>query len=192
MSLEKALSTVYTEHPSELHLMITEGMVERLASTFSFRSILDVGCGMGVAWPSFRKAWPGCEITVVTPDQSETWNSTESGLAWAGRTMCDVESGKYDLIWARHSMEHSVSPYLDLTRIKELLSEKGIFYMEVPSPGTVCRHECNPNHYSVMGQLMWLSLLDKTGFSIVDAGSLSISLEIGSDTYHWYVCKAKA
>lgn len=196
MSIEKALSTVYTEHPSELHTLITESMIEGLVGKIGrgIQTILDVGCGMGVAWPSFNKAWPGCEITVVTPDQAETWNAMESGLYWAGRTMHEVrdhaETG-YDLVWARHSLEHSVSPYLDLAQIKNVLSEGGWFYMEVPAPGTVCKHECNPNHYSVLGRLMWLSLLDKTGFLLIDSGELGIALEIGPDSYYWFLCEHK-
>jgi len=197
MSVEKSLSTVYTEHPSELHTAITEEMIEGLSKRFDngVNTILDVGCGMGVAWPTFRKVWPDCLITVVTPDKLEKSNAIEAGLAWEGRILSDVTDDKgtgYDLIWARHSLEHSTSPFLDLLLIKGLLSPTGWFYMEVPAPGTACKHECNPNHFSVMGKLMWLSLLDKVGLEIADAGDIGINLEIGEDCYHWFLCRLKS
>ncbi len=201
MSLDKALSTVYTEQPSELHTAITKGMIEALAEQVDrskIRTILDVGCGMGVAWPFFDKEFSGPEIHVVTPDKTERDNAIMAGLCVAADVVCEINLDtwakdlKYDLVWARHSLEHTIYPYSDLLKLRQLLADDGLMYVEVPAPGTVCNHEFNPNHYSVFGSRMWLALFDKTGFEVMDRGELKINLEIGEDTYYWFLIKGKA
>lgn len=196
MSLDKALSTVYTEQPSELHTAITKGMIEALAEKVDrskIRTILDVGCGMGVAWPFFDKEFSGPEIHVVTPDKTERDNAIKEGKKVLARIVKEMPVTRgYDLIWARHSLEHTVTPFSDLVDLRWFLKEDGYFYIEVPAPGTVCNHEFNPNHYSVFGSRMWLSLFDKTGFEVAGHGELKINLEIGEDTYYWFLIKGKA
>lgn len=196
MSLDKALSTVYTEQPSELHTAITKGMIEALAEQVDrskIRTILDVGCGMGVAWPFFDEQFDNPEIHVITPDETERDNAIKEGKKVLARIVKEMPVTRgYDLIWARHSLEHTVTPFSDLVDLRWFLKEGGYFYIEVPAPGTVCNHEFNPNHYSVFGDRMWLSLFDKTGFEVVDRGALKINLEIGEDTYYWFLIKAKA
>lgn len=195
-SMKKLLSTVYTEHLTPMHTAITEGMVvgltERIDAS-SVVSVLDVGCGMGVAWPSFRKAFPNMKhLHVITPDAAEQDNAEANrDVTWIGLTVdnSSLYDGRYhyDLIWARHSLEHFTSPFLDLCLLKERLVNGGRMYVEVPAPDTVCHHESNPNHYSVMGKRMWASLFDKAGFKIEDHGELKIELEIGPDTYFWFL-----
>lgn len=198
MSLDKALSTVYTEQPSKLHTAITKGMVEALAEKVDrskIRTILDVGCGMGVAWPFFDEEFIKPEIHVITPDVTEGDNAMKESRLIIAKTVSGIQYDwvwRYDLIWARHSLEHTISPYLDLLKLRQLLADDGLMYVEVPAPGTICNHEFNPNHYSVFGSRMWLSLFDKTGFEVVDRGELKINLEIGEDTYYWFLIKGKA
>jgi SAM-dependent methyltransferase len=198
MSLDKALSTVYTEQPSELHTAITKGMIEALAERVDrskIRTILDVGCGMGVAWPFFDKEFSGPDIHVITPDETERYSAMAAGCLLIAGTVSGIQhdwGGKYDLIWARHSLEHTIYPYSDLLKLRQLLADDGLMYVEVPAPGTICNHEFNPNHYSVFGSRMWLALFDKTGFEVADHGELKINLEIGEDTYYWFLIKGKA
>lgn len=196
MSLDKALSTVYTEQPSELHTAITKGMIEALAERVDrskIRTILDVGCGMGVAWPFFDEQFDKPEIHVVTPDETERGNAIKEGKKVLARVVNEMPVTRgYDLIWARHSLEHTIYPYSDLLKLRQLLADDGLMYVEVPAPGTICNHEFNPNHYSVFGSRMWMSLFDKTGFEVADHGELKINLEIGEDTYYWFLIKGKA
>jgi len=195
-AIELSLSTVYTEELTELHSKITHSAISEIAEFVgpdSVRSVLDVGCGMGVAWPSFRKSFPNLRmIDVITPDEKERSNASASDVTWVGRTISEckpIEFAGYDLIWARHSLEHTISPFSDLVALGRMLSLGGMVYVEVPSPGTVCNHEMNPNHYSVLTDKMWLSLFNKAGFKVEHHGAIEISLEIGKDTYFWYILK---
>lgn len=196
----EALRTVYTEEPCELHTNITGMMVEQVALRFEDPSkvlrALDVGCGMGVAWPFLKDQFPNlAEIDVITPDDKERDNAKAHGHRVVGVTTEDykrqITHCVYQLIWVRHSLEHSIMPFADLVAFRSMLDKDSILYVEVPAPDTVCGHEHNPNHYSVLTDKMWHSLFHKAGLEVFLCGDLKVDLEIGQDIYYWYIVKKK-
>jgi hypothetical protein len=64
----------------------------------------------------------------------------------------------------------------------------GTLYLEVPAPETSCKHETNPNHYSVLGRSAWTSLLERCGFTLRDEGSYSFPTHMGADEYWGFIC----
>ena len=56
--------------------------------------------------------------------------------------------------------------------------------MEVPAPGTCCKHETNPNHYSVLSKEMWLSLLQRTGYLTIRQMDFKFEVPAGPDVYY--------
>mmetsp|Transcript_33473 Transcript_33473/g.66645 ORF Transcript_33473/g.66645 Transcript_33473/m.66645 type:complete len:120 (-) Transcript_33473:100-459(-) len=98
------------------------------------------------------------------------------------------------MVFARHSLEHTVAPMFVLDELRELLAPNGTLYLEVPMPATPSRHEDNANHYSVLGPKMWLALLAKVGYEVLweDEMQLFKSPEeqtrgITPDDKYWYV-----
>jgi SAM-dependent methyltransferase len=71
-----------------------------------------------------------------------------------------------DLLFCRHSLEHSPFPYITLIEYNRVLKPCGVLYVEVPAPDCELAHERNRNHFSIMGRQMWLSLLERTGFDV--------------------------
>jgi ubiquinone/menaquinone biosynthesis C-methylase UbiE len=84
------------------------------------------------------------------------------------QSFLDFDDASFDLLWARHVLEHSFMPHYTLTEFRRVLRPGGIMYLEVPAPDTLL-HERNPNHYSVLGKTMWTALLERSGFGIVGA-----------------------
>jgi ubiquinone/menaquinone biosynthesis C-methylase UbiE len=62
----------------------------------------------------------------------------------------DFDDESFDLVWARHALEHSVVPAFLLSEFHRLTKPGGVLYVEVPAPDTACVHETNPNHHSVL------------------------------------------
>ena len=191
----------YPEPPSEGHDQITKQMVPevcgRLTAGFS---VLDVGCGQGVAFQGFLDAGASKVIGMTTNE--EDFKAASAFLCTSAIVdvdMCDMHaiadqyrSGCFDLVWARHVLEHSVAPFFVLHEFHRVLKPGGWLYVEVPGPETACCHESNKNHYSVMGPQMWLNLLTRAGFEVVEGREMSLQTAAGPDKYFGWICKRLA
>lgn len=63
----------------------------------------------------------------------------------------------------------------------------GWLYVEVPAPDTSCAHQTNLNHYSVLGKSMLGSLIERSGFRVIDILDISFSGPASSDTYWAFI-----
>jgi SAM-dependent methyltransferase len=183
--LTRLTGDIYPEPPSRLHTELTQhmfGQVRELYPLPDGASVLDVGCGQGAALELFRDA--GFKATGVTMGEDaaicrakgfDVLEQDFSFLAFA--------DGAFDLVWCRHALEHSVFPYFMLSEMFRMLKPGGLLYAEVPAPDTSCDHQTNPNHYSVLGKSMWVSLLQRVGFPEVRMRDLNFTTGRGPDTY---------
>jgi SAM-dependent methyltransferase len=188
--LDRLMDDVYPEPISLTHTEVTDAMLYELIENGVITrdmNVLDVGCGQGIAlrrfkeygFRSVRGIGLGADVDAClrlgfvagTMDQSFLW----------------FPPGTFDLVWARHVLEHSIAPLLTLTEFHRVLKPGGLAYIEVPAPDTIVMHENNPNHYSVMGANMWRALFVKAGFEIKRACELSVEVPIGTDTYLGFV-----
>jgi len=184
--LERIATETYPEVPTEGHTEITLKALNYLFNNFVLPSsarILDVGCGQGVALKPFHER--GFLPTGITLNATDAAVCQQLGfdVRVMDQSFLDFEDNSFDLIWARHVLEHSLMPLYTLTEFRRVLCPGGILYMEVPAPDTL-KHERNPNHYSIFGKEMWCSLLERTGFAI--AGTVDYfaeTIDDGEDTY---------
>jgi SAM-dependent methyltransferase len=95
----------------------------------------------------------------------------------------------FDLLWVRHCIEHSIFPFYTLSEFYRVLKPGAVLYLEVPIPDTPCRHEGNVNHYSVLTNEMWMSLINRTGFLNITRADITVPLPIGTDTYWAFICR---
>ncbi len=197
MTLEKLLdklvkSTVYSEPPSLHH----HGLIEKVwaevvkpALPGGSLSILDVGAGDGFAMELFERA--GHRATGVNYTNEDRLACLEKNLCCVQGDMHELSfwEDDFDLVWARHVLEHSPFPMRALCEIHKVLKPGGLFYVEVPAPGTACEHESNPNHFSVFTQKAWGWLLTKAGFDMLAERSLTFRVDAGEDTYFLWLCR---
>ena len=98
----------------------------------------------------------------------------------------------FDLVWCRHAIEHSLFPFFTLAELHRVLKPGGVLYLEVPAPDTSCRHQTNPNHYSVLGKSMWVELIRRVGFPETRTLDLNFQTGAGPDTYWAFMQRKKA
>ncbi len=191
--LETIESAVYPEEPAQIHTEITRIAFERLASVVSIGpgvSVLDVGCGQGPALQHFCQQ--GADVVGITlnPEDLRVCKSKGFDVYAMDQSFMDFDDKAFDLIWARHVLEHSVMPLYTLMEYKRLLKDDGVIYIEVPDTDTDAVHAANRNHYSVFTKNSWLALLEKAGFSCFDGQEYSFQLiSGGQDKYLGFYCR---
>lgn len=185
---------IYPEPQTDLHANITREMFKRLMQAQPLpqgASVLDIGCGQGVALEVFKAA--GLDPVGITLGadaavcRAKGLNVVEMDMAFL-----DFDDGRFDLVWCRHALEHSVMPYFTLSEMHRVLKPGGLLYVEVPAPDTACRHQTNPNHYSVLPKSMWIELIRRAGFAEPSAVDLNFTTGAGPDTYWAFVTKKPA
>jgi SAM-dependent methyltransferase len=145
--------------------------------------ILDVGAGQGTATKLFRS--DGHSAIAVNGNIKDHVACLEQGLDsryWDMHHMNFIGS-PFDLIWARHILEHSAFPMFALYGFNTVLKPGGLMYVEVPSPDTPCKHETNPNHWSVFGLRAWEVLIHRAGFELVQRWAFDFEVADGQDRY---------
>lgn len=181
---------IYPEPPSKLHSDITAQMIDKLNTIFPLanKSVLDCGCGQGVALEAFTKlgARPvgttfGEDFEICKKNGFEVYQVDQSFL--------DFSAGQFDVIWCRHALEHSIFPLFTLRGFYETLKSNGILYVEVPAPDTDARHETNRNHYSCFTKNAWLSLFQRSGFQVIEQVDIRFKIVAGDDVYHAFFLK---
>ena len=185
--MEKTATETYPEAPSSFHNEVTLSAMEYLFANFrlpSSASILDVGCGQGVALrPLQERGHKPVGITLNETD-AKVCRTLGFDVRVMDQSFLDFDDASFDLVWARHVIEHSFMPYYTLTEFRRVLRPGGLLYLEVPSPDTL-GHEHNPNHYSVMGKSMWESLIGRSGFTYAGAVDYHGSTDEGRADCYW-------
>lgn len=178
---QRAQSTIYSE-PAEgnFHTGLIPGLVAdylKAHDTAINARILDVGCGQGVFLAEMEKRGYD-NVTGITLSQEDKDYCEKKNYKVDVVDFSDLpyEDGSVDLIWCRHALEHSPAPLFTLYEFERVLKTGGKVYIEVPTPEDTRLHETNPNHYSILGRTMWLSLFTKAGFNIAFQTNVTLSL----------------
>lgn len=175
----------YAEPLDAGHSFITAQMAPLVTRHCVGIRVLDVGCGQGPALAWF--AANGLDATGITTNADDLSACNAAGhevWCYDMHAIGDHFAPEvFDLVWARHVLEHSVIPFFTLTEFARVLKAGGILYAEMPSPNTACCHESNRNHYSVLGLEMWKHLIVRSGFELLEVRLLRATTPIGPDVY---------
>ncbi len=185
--LDSLEGEAYAEAPTPLHDNVSKQSMDHLFATYQVPAharVLDVGCGQGVALTLFRQR--GCIATGVTLNDTDVaiCCAQEFDVHKMDQSFLEFEDSSFDLIWARHVVEHSIMPYYTLTEFRRVLKPGGFLYLEAPGINTL-GHEQNPNHYSVLGQEMWVALLERSGFQVMETMSYFLKTLNGEPDEFW-------
>ena len=192
------LSQVYAEGESPFHRDITQDVVTRFIDPLNLpkhAEILDLGCGPGY----FLDAMQQRDFTNVTgvslsADDIDTATKKQHRVVRSDMNFLSNRDESVDMLFCRHSLEHSPFPYITLLEYNRVLRPNGYLYIEVPAPDCERPHEENRNHYSILGRSMWLSLLKRSGFDVTWYDyEFPIMLEGQriTEKYYVFVCQRK-
>lgn len=186
----RAIET-YPEPRVSLHDDITFQQAEIVSKLIPVDGkILDVGCGQGPALEWFTKnGFDICGITTNQEDMLACLDKDYKVRLCDQNDMPPMWTETFDLVWARHVLEHSICPFFTLHEFNRVLKPGGILYAEMPAPNVDSKHELNGNHYSVLGWQMWASLIDRAGFEIVEAKQRQLVTQVGGDLYYHFTCR---
>lgn len=158
--LNELIGDVYAQPEDVGHTHLAQQVIDRwLSGLPSCKSVLDVGCGQGFCQGMFEK-W-GVQYTGVAlgNDVIEAKGAGRN-VDRMDYTFLEYDDSSFDLVFARHSLEHSFSPLLSLLEWHRVSKQwLGII---VPAPehfGFKGR-----NHYYVLNTDQWMNLLNKAGW----------------------------
>ena len=186
--LEKIKNDTYPEAPTSQHTSITRKMIDLLMNkyfTLKEGNILDVGCGQGVAIEYFTNK--GFSTIGITLNNEDLQKCKEKGheIYEMDQSFLDFDDEEFDLVWCRHCLEHSIFPYFTLGELFRVLKHGGCLSVEVLAPDTDCKHQTNQNHYSVLGKSMWIELMKRTGFTLVDFVNIDLKGGVPWKDVYW-------
>lgn len=195
---ELCLTHVYSEPDTNMHSMVMDHMIPKFVSEYnldSTKKILDIGCGQGYGMMKFAEL--GCtDISGLTLSKEDADAARNRGFEVAEEDMSfqSTADSTYDVLFARHSLEHSPYPLLTLLEFCRILKPGGIAYIEMPSPQCTRLLEEYNNHYSIMGVRQWRALMIRAGLNPIDIGELKFGInnsntgeDLGEEVYEWYV-----
>ena len=167
---DHVLGTVYDEGESHFHKNITRDVVERFIDPRNIHKdakILDLGCGPGYFLDEMKtRGYTNVEGVTLSIEDANACVEKGHRVRRSDMNFLEDRDESVDMLFCRHSLEHSPFPYITLLEYNRILKPNGFLYIEVPSPECDQPHHENKNHYSILGRDMWLALLQRTGFDI--------------------------
>jgi SAM-dependent methyltransferase len=197
---EHVLGQVYSEGDSPFHKTVTQDVVARFIDPLNLAknsAILDLGCGPGYFLDIMKeKGYTNLVGVTLSPADAEKCQFKGHQTRTSDINFLTDLDGSIDMLFCRHSIEHSPFPYITLLEYNRILKTDGILYIEVPSPDCERRHEENPNHYSILGLTMWQSLLQRAGFDVSwTEYSFTVTFEDAKkpveEKYYIFVCQRR-
>ena len=164
------LGQVYDEGHSDFHQTITKDVIEKFIDPINLHKdakILDLGCGPGYFLDEMsQRGYTDVTGVTLSPGDIEICQTKGHKVVKSDMNFLSHPDESQDLLFCRHSLEHSPFPYITLLEYNRVLKPQGYLYIEVPQPNCDRPHEDNRNHYSILDKTMWLSLLSRTGFDV--------------------------
>src|SRR3990167_3922146 len=139
---------------------VGEGWISKMSTC---KSVLDVGCGAtAVADAIFIPR--GIKYTGITLDKdAEIAQSMKKNVLKMDMSFMDFPDESFDLVWCRHTLEHSPFPLLTLFEFYRV--SRAWLCVIVPSP--IHYGRTGLNHYSVLYPDQWEFLMERAGWNIM-------------------------
>jgi SAM-dependent methyltransferase len=176
---------IYPEPAMPQHEEITENVFRTfiIPNQKIFNRVLDVGCGCGIALKRFKALRiPAVGITLGEDDYQECLKQGFE-VRQMDQSFLDFPSGQFDLVYARHVLEHSPFPLITLFEFNRVSKNQSYLYVEIPWAESV--HTTNPNHYSLFGKMGWRHLFEKACFSLLNDIKINFDLINGEKDEYW-------
>lgn len=161
--LDELRSDIYQQPPDEGHTEMARNIIEKWFRGLDAHTVLDVGCGQGFCQPIFESL--GFAYTGVTlGDDYDVARGLGRNVLQADFTFLDMlENKSFDVVFSRHSLEHSTMPLLTLMEWERVAQSYLCLVLPRPSYWTWVGR----NHYAMMSASQARFLLDRAGWKPV-------------------------
>jgi SAM-dependent methyltransferase len=168
--LDKLTEDIYPQPPDELQQLYGEDVIRGwLNGLEDCNNVLDVGCGQG----QFQETFEECNIRwvgVTLGTDYDVCRNNGLNVVYGDFSFLMMYDNQYDLIFARHSLEHSPFPILTLMEWRRV-SNKYLCVI-LPNPYGEIAHSHvgaykGQNHYSVMTREHFLWLAERAGWKLI-------------------------
>jgi len=192
---------VYSEPDSSMHQQLIDQIIptifNRVDGPQPGEKLVDIGCGPGLVLDKLVELGLNKEDLVgVTMGEDDLHRTKEKGYECYNYDMSftEFEDNSFDYGVVRHCLEHSTWPYLTLMEFNRIMKLGGRMYIEMPAPGGDRKLEHWQNHYSIMNQTQWGSLMLRSGFAY-QSNTFPLEMTQGEgenakqmkEPLHWYV-----
>lgn len=163
--LNKLQGDIYPQPPDPLQQEYGDWVIDNWVSQiFGCKTVLDVGCGQAQFKQSFERhkiSWAG---VTLGPDYLYCLEHNIQPVHKLDFSfMEEFDNATFDLVFARHVLEHSPFPLLTLMEWNRV-SKQSVCVI-LPNPDTV--QDRGKNHYSVMSAVQFTWLANRAGLHVI-------------------------
>lgn len=161
--ITQLVADIYPQPPDEGHSKLAQVIIDRWMSGLpDCRSVLDVGAGQGFCQPMFEK-WGTQYEGVALKEDVLLAQAAGMNVKRMDFNFLEYEDNSFDMIFSRHSLEHSWSPLLSLMEWYRVA--RNWLGLVVPSPDHYTH--AGRNHYYVFNRAQIDNLLEQAGWRMV-------------------------
>lgn len=182
--LNKLIGQIYPQPEDDGHTALAKQVIDAWMSKMTTcHSVLDVGCGTGFCQTMFERWDVKYEGICLGQDYIEATNLGRN-VKKMDFTFLDYPDDSFDLIFSRHSLEHSPFPLISLMEWARVAKNWLGIVLPTPEWYTYRGH----NHYSVMNMEQIKNLLDVAGWKLMweDIRFLTWNEDKGESRPHEY------
>jgi len=158
--LNELLGEVYDQPEDVGHTRLALDVINRWMSNLpDCHSVLDVGCGTGFCQPIFERFDVNYEGVCLGNDYLVA-QGVGRNVKRMDFNFLEYDEESFDLVFARHSLEHSFAPIISLMEWHRVAK----FWLGVIVPAPEHFGYKGRNHNYVLNEDQWENLLLKTGW----------------------------
>lgn len=161
--LNKLYADLYPQPEDPGHTSLALKVIDTWMSRMTTcKSVLDLGCGTGFCQPMFEKWGVSYEGVCLGEDYMTALEKGRS-VKRMDFSFLDHEDKSFDLLFSRHSLEHSPMPLLTLMEWARVSR----YWLGIILPHPDWYGYKGRNHYSVMNHEQVHNLLDNAGWKVL-------------------------
>jgi len=160
---QELLGDIYPQPPDPWHTAKAKEVIDLWIPTINCRNVLDVGCGVGFTQDFFNVYGAEYLGLCLGDHDYEEARKLRNSVVIGDFNFIDQPDEYFDVVFSRHSLEHSPFPILTLMEWHRVSS--AWLCLVVPRPEYV--QWTGRNHVSVANREQVMFWLDRAGWKII-------------------------